>query len=188
MFLYRQLLKHFSLNCYFRRYFPWCYDLFLYDFQWTKQLTATPLQDMKSQSEFYLDFCLVPRPHYFALPKRFGSRGPSENVSRPFASDTSPKWIDREGLGKRRTGTRQPWLDISYIHKTGASKTASTTGLAKAQRENPHNTVLGHTLIITKENEDTPAAFAGSNQGEREGIYICVERQLKPKLSRNRLN
>ena len=29
-------------------------------------------------------------------------------VSRPFASDTSPKRIDREGLGKRRTGTRQP--------------------------------------------------------------------------------
>ena len=50
--------------------------------------------------------CLVPRPHYSARPKRFGSRGPIENVSRPFASDTSPKWIDREGLGKRRTGTR----------------------------------------------------------------------------------
>ena len=29
------------------------------------------------------------------------------DVSRPFASDTSPKWIDREGLGKRRTGTGQ---------------------------------------------------------------------------------
>ena len=28
-------------------------------------------------------------------------------VSRPFASDTSPKRIDREVLGKRRTGTRQ---------------------------------------------------------------------------------
>ena len=26
-------------------------------------------------------------------------------VSCPFAPDTSPKWIDREGLGKRRTGT-----------------------------------------------------------------------------------
>ena len=35
--------------------------------------------------------CLVPRPHYSARPKRFGSRGPIENVSRPFASDTSPK-------------------------------------------------------------------------------------------------
>ena len=29
-------------------------------------------------------------------------------VSRPFASDTAPKWIDREGLGKRRAGTRRP--------------------------------------------------------------------------------
>ena len=28
-------------------------------------------------------------------------------VYRPFASDTSPKRIDREGLGKRRTGTTQ---------------------------------------------------------------------------------
>ena len=27
--------------------------------------------------------------------------------SRPFASDTLPKAIDREGLGKRRKGTRQ---------------------------------------------------------------------------------
>ena len=26
---------------------------------------------------------------------------------RPFTSDMSPKWIDREGLGERRTGTRQ---------------------------------------------------------------------------------
>ena len=36
-----------------------------------------------------------------------------EGVSRPFASDTSPKRIDREGLGKRRTGTRQVPLQIS---------------------------------------------------------------------------
>ena len=38
---------------------------------------------------------------------RFGSRGPSEEVFRPFASDTSPKWIDQEGLAKRHTGIRQ---------------------------------------------------------------------------------
>ena len=45
---------------------------------------------------------LVPRPHYSARPKRFGSRGASEDVSiyRPFTSDTSPKQIDREGLRK----------------------------------------------------------------------------------------
>ena len=29
------------------------------------------------------------------------------SLIRPFASDTSPKRIDREGQGKRRTGTRQ---------------------------------------------------------------------------------
>ena len=34
---------------------------------------------------------------------RFGSRGPSES----FVSDTSPKCIDREGRGRRRTGIRQ---------------------------------------------------------------------------------
>ena len=28
-------------------------------------------------------------------------------ISRPFVSDTSPKCIDREGLERRRTGTRQ---------------------------------------------------------------------------------
>ena len=39
----------------------------------------------------WIGTCLVPRPHYSARPKRFGSRGPIENVSRPFASDTSPK-------------------------------------------------------------------------------------------------
>ena len=44
--------------------------------------------------------CLFPRPHYSAWPIRFGSRGPSEP-----SSDTSPKCINREGLGKRRTGT-----------------------------------------------------------------------------------
>ena len=43
---------------------------------------------------FTIFHCLVPRPHYSARPKRFGSRGPIENfpkISRPFASDMSPK-------------------------------------------------------------------------------------------------
>ena len=47
---------------------------------------------------------------------------------------------------------------------------------------------LGSHAYHNKETEDTPATFAGSNQGEREVIYICVERQLKLKLLRNRLN
>ena len=37
-------------------------------------------------------------------------------------------------------------------------------------------------LIITKENEDTPLRLAGSNRGEREDIYICVERQSKLRI------
>ena len=48
--------------------------------------------------------CLVPRPHFSSRPKRFGSRGPCENVPRI----RHRKRIDREGLAKRRTGTRQP--------------------------------------------------------------------------------
>ena len=47
---------------------------------------------------------------------RFGPAGSSEEVKKcvslPFASDTSPKWIDREGLGKRPTGTR---LGVTFV-------------------------------------------------------------------------
>ena len=46
--------------------------------------------------------CLVPRRHYSASSIRNGSCGPSEP-----SSETSPKCINREGLGKRRTGTRK---------------------------------------------------------------------------------
>ena len=42
--------------------------------------------------------CLVSRPHFCARPMCFGSRG---------ARNFSPKCIDWEGLGRRRTGTRQ---------------------------------------------------------------------------------
>ena len=49
--------------------------------------------------------CLVSRSHFSARPKRFGSRGASGAYT--LASDTSLKWINREGLWKRRTGTRQ---------------------------------------------------------------------------------
>ena len=54
--------------------------------------------------------CLVPRSHYSARPKRFGSRGSSEeDVSRPFVSDTKPSELTEKarenavrGLGKER--------------------------------------------------------------------------------------
>ena len=43
--------------------------------------------------------CLVPRPHYSARPKRFGSPGPSENV-RPFPA-RSPRIRHRNELTDR---------------------------------------------------------------------------------------
>lgn len=52
--------------------------------------------------------CLVSRPHYSAWARRFRSRGPRENAFCPFALDTSMvKWIDRKGLGKYCSGTRE---------------------------------------------------------------------------------
>ena len=36
-------------------------------------------------------------------------------VSRPFASDTSSKWIDRQGLGKRRTGMNQGAIADKFL-------------------------------------------------------------------------
>ena len=36
--------------------------------------------------------CLAPKTHYCTRPMRFGSRG-------PFVAETSPKCVDREGLG-----------------------------------------------------------------------------------------
>ena len=41
--------------------------------------------------------CLVPRPHYSARPKRFGSRGPIENV----IPDRSPRIRHRNELTER---------------------------------------------------------------------------------------
>ena len=40
--------------------------------------------------------------------------GVSRDVSRQFASDTSLNWFDRQGLGKRRTGTRQGMMSSTW--------------------------------------------------------------------------
>lgn len=48
--------------------------------------------------------CLVSSLHYSMLSMHFGSRG---HVSQPFVLHTSQKCIDREGLGRHRTGTGQ---------------------------------------------------------------------------------
>ena len=50
-------------------------------------------------SSAYVFPCLVPRPHYSAQPKRFGSRGPIENV-RTFP-DRSPRIRHRNELTER---------------------------------------------------------------------------------------
>ena len=62
---------------------------------------------------------LLPSPQasFFLAAKAFRvtwSVRKCEGVSCPFASDTSPKRIDRERLGKRRTGTKQVPLQISF--------------------------------------------------------------------------
>ena len=62
---------------------------------------------LRNFSELSSFTCLVPRPHYYERPMRFRSPAWSEKVFRPFISDTSPKSIDREGLKRCHTGTRQ---------------------------------------------------------------------------------
>ena len=59
--------------------------------------------------------CLVHRPHYSARLTRFGSPGPSEF----FFSDTPPKCLHRDCVGRRRTGTRHGNVYVSVREKQG---------------------------------------------------------------------
>ena len=59
--------------------------------------------------------CLVHRPHYSARLTRFGSRGPSEF----FSSDTPPKCLHRDCVGRRQTGTRHGNVYVSVREKQG---------------------------------------------------------------------
>ena len=68
-----------------------------------------PRPNIRSHSVLFIDYFSWPcelfkNAHACALRDCLG-------VSRPFVSDTSPKCIDREGLKRRRTGTRQ-WLPL----------------------------------------------------------------------------
>ena len=58
--------------------------------------------------------CLVHRPHYSARLMRFGSRGPSECF---FFLDTPPKCLDRDCVGRRRTGNRH-----GNVYRSGREK------------------------------------------------------------------
>ena len=64
--------------------------------------------------------CLVPRPHYYSPSDAFRvtwSEKVFDGVSRPFVSDTSSKCIDREGLERRRIGTRQRQAYCAYCSR-----------------------------------------------------------------------
>ena len=58
---------------------------------------------------------LVPRPHYSARPMHF--------------ADTQEKCIDREGLGTRRTGTKQKQKPIPAWENSRYYSIAATTGI-----------------------------------------------------------
>ena len=58
--------------------------------------------------------CLVHGPYYSARLMRFGSRGLSEHFS-----DTPPKYLDRDCVGKHRTGTRLGNVYRSIREKQG---------------------------------------------------------------------
>ena len=59
--------------------------------------------------------CLFYRPRYSARLMRYGSRGPSQF----FFSDTPPKCLDRDCVGRRRTGTRHGNVYLSIREKQG---------------------------------------------------------------------
>ena len=66
----------------------------------------------------------APGPHYCARPMRFGSRGPS--VVQSVVLDTSPKCIDREGLGS------QEWRG---------------SGTMRVYKVKPFNRYMGNTMV-----------------------------------------
>jgi len=62
----------------------------------------------------HLYLWLVPKPHYSARPKRFGSCGLSEAVSLPFASDL-PRIRHRSELTVRDWKNAVQWLGNLYL-------------------------------------------------------------------------
>ena len=66
----------------------------------------------------------APGPHYCARLMRFGSRGPG--VVQSFVLDTSPKCIDREGLGS------QEWRG---------------SGTMRVYKVKPFNRCMGNTMV-----------------------------------------
>ena len=70
-----------------------------------------------TSAHFMVFPCLVPRPHYSARPKRFGSRGPSKDVRRSppvrLGYVTKVNWP--RGTGKT---LYRPWLGKLFPFRT----------------------------------------------------------------------
>ena len=65
----------------------------------------------------------------YHVTKNRRALGTRMGVSRPFVSDTSPKCIDRDGLERRRTGTRQERYNFfPYSEKTCKSSHLNKEG------------------------------------------------------------
>ena len=85
--------------------------------------------------------CLVPRPHYSARPKRFGSRGPIENVVFP---DRSPRIRYRNEL------TERDWENaVQGLGKAPPSVNVNGSYLRKSI-EGIDQRALGHLMIFTQ--------------------------------------
>ena len=83
--------------------------------------------------------CLGSRLHYFARSMLFVLRGPREFL--PFVSDISPKCIDREGLGRRRTGTGPTSFPGSLSYPSLSLPLSPSLALQGRVGKNPGNEV-----------------------------------------------
>ena len=72
----------------------WRVSILVLKFNWRLRLLDFLIQNLPSPKASF----------YCAQPMRFGSRGSNDFFE---VSDTSPKCIDQEGLGRRHTGTGQ---------------------------------------------------------------------------------
>ena len=70
---------------------------------------------------FYLQqYCVVPRPHFSSRPKRFGSRGPCENVRpRQESSKVRQKWDNSVAMVNKTSVSNFKVKNTSLKHTDG---------------------------------------------------------------------
>ena len=102
--------------------------------------------------------CLVHRPHYSARLMLFGSCGPSECF---FFSDTPPKCLDRDCVGRRRTGNRHGNVYRSVREKQGIVVYRQRVLQTVTSLRVVSLVFLGHNLLkITNINPQQEAKFS----------------------------